>query len=161
PAEVPCSAGTCDLAGREMRRRRECLGDPVCVLDHVLAPIFRFGGELVDLVDIARLSLHEEPSAVCHLHYGLIAEAGIAHQRLDIFSHLHLIVDMSLDVMIETVADDPASLSSSLVDRPPVATIVGDESHPVSDPEELRTEGAVRVGEGRPAKSLPAKSQVG
>src|SRR5699024_9065029 len=63
--------------------------------------------------------------------------------------------------MIETVADDPASLSSSLVDRPPVATIVGDESHPVSDPEELRTEGAVRVGEGRPAKSLPAKSQVG
>src|SRR5699024_685276 len=74
--------------------------------------------------------------------------------------HLHPTVDMSLDVVIETVADDPASLSSSLVDRPPVAAIVGDETHPVSDPEELRTEGAVRVGEGRTSKGLPAKPQV-
>src|SRR5699024_1996227 len=30
-----------------------------------------------------------------------------------------------------------------------------------SDPEELRTEGAVRVGEGRSGKGLRAKSQVG
>src|SRR5699024_4895417 len=118
-------------------------------------------GELVDLGDIARMSLDEEPAAVCHLHHGVIVEAGIDHQRFDIFGHLHLTVDMSLDVMIETVADDPASLSSSLVDRPPVATIVGDVSHPVSAPEELRTEAALRVGEGRPAKSLPAKSPVG
>src|SRR5699024_457062 len=121
----------------------------------------RMSEDLVGLGDIARMSLDEEPAAVCHLHHGVIVEAGIDHQRFDIFGHLHPTVDMSLDVVIETVADDPASLSSSLVDRPPVAAIVGDETHPVSDPEELRTEGAVRVGEGRTSKGLPAKPQVG
>src|SRR5699024_283470 len=145
PVEAPCPAGSCDMAGRQRRGQRECLGDPVGELDHVLAPILRMSEDLVGLGDIARMSLDEEPAAVCHHHHGVIVEAWIDPQRFGIVGHLHPTVDMSLDVVIETVADDPASLSSSLVDRPPVAAIVGDETHPGSDPEELRTEGAVRV----------------
>src|SRR5699024_4071265 len=121
PVNVQGPAGSCHMDGAQMRRVRQGFGDPAREVSHVLATILRMRGDIGELGDIARVGLDDESAAACRLHHRVIVEAGIDHQRFDIYGHLHPTVDMSLDVVIERIATPGAP---PVTVRPLVATIL-------------------------------------